>query len=305
MPKVTHSKLRDQKLVIQNKAHDVDKAGRITLNGRDPCAATCARLSSIPGFLVEGTDMAAHQDVPLRAPWWNIPARVAELNAAKSGFEKARLALVEQETAVRKATKALEDAKEETRKRREAEEAEAAAEAAAEIEAEKARAEHDARAREEIEAYEASLRKPPNFALDAEIICVGVNSTNVKALGYLPEAGVVQAEFHDGSVYRYARVSAADGRRLMSDDKPGLFFNVIKGKCPCYKMPEPEPEPEFDLDAALSVHHNTRKRWAGELDSDYDTKYPGDKGADRADACIRDHYTNVDPAAVISLISAP
>ena len=303
MPKVTHSSLRSEKLTIQNKSYDVDGAGRVTLKGKDPCAATCARLSTIAGFRVEGTDLVVSpQDAPLRAPWWNIPARVAELKAAQAAYEASKLASIECKAAADKALKALEEAKIETRKRQEAEEAEAAAAKEAEVEAEKTKAEHDARAREEIEAYEALLRKPPNFALDAEIVCVGVNSTNVKALGYLPEAGVVQAEFHDGSTYRYARVSAADGRRLMSDDKPGLFFNVIKGKCPCHKV---EEKPAFDLDAVLKdTHHNTRKRIAAELDTDYDAKYAGDKQADRANACIRDFYDNADPDAVIALLNA-
>ena len=301
MPKVSHAHLRSQALTIRNKAYDIDRTGRITLNGKDPCTATCAYLSEVPGFQVEGTDLTVAMEVPLKAPWWNIPARVAELNAAKAEFEKARQALVAQETRVRKATAALEEAKNETSKRQEAEAAEAAAQEAAEIEAAKARAAHDAKVLAEIAAHDEALKRPPNFALDAEIVTVGVNSTNVKALGWLPEAGVVQAEFHDGSVYRYARVSAADGRRLMNAPKPGMFFGIIKGKCPVHKM---EKKPAFDLDAILKdTHHNTRKRWAAELDADYDDKYEGDKQADRANACILDFYNNADPDAVIALVS--
>ena len=302
MPKVIHSTLRSEKLTIQNKSYDVDGAGRVTRKGKDPCTATCARLSTIAGFRVEGTDLVVATEVAPKAPWWNIPARLAELKAAKAALVEQELVLDRKRTALDKATKALEEAEAETRKRQEAEEIEAAAAKEAEVEAAKTKAEHDARARDEIAAHEALLRKPPNFALDAEIVCVGVNSTNVKALGYLPEAGVVQAEFHNGAVYRYARVSAADGRRLMSDDKPGLFFNVIKGKCPCHRV---EEKPAFDLEAVLkNTHHNTRKRWAAELEADYDDKYEGDKQADRANACIRDFYDNANPDAVIALINA-
>lgn len=52
-----------------------------------------------------------------------------------------------------------------------------------------------------------------------------VSSSLVAAIGYDPDARVLEVEFHDTGVYRYANVPADVHRRFLRADSHGRFFN--------------------------------------------------------------------------------
>jgi hypothetical protein len=52
----------------------------------------------------------------------------------------------------------------------------------------------------------------------------GVQSSNIKAIGY--EAGTLEVEFHNGSVYQYTGVPEDIHKGLMEADSKGKFLHA-------------------------------------------------------------------------------
>ena len=65
-----------------------------------------------------------------------------------------------------------------------------------------------------------------------------VSSSNVASLGY--DNGIMEVEFSNGNLYRYAGVSQADFDSLMNADSIGkAFHSTIRGKYQGTKVERP------------------------------------------------------------------
>jgi len=64
-----------------------------------------------------------------------------------------------------------------------------------------------------------------------------VSSTNLRSIGYDPDACTLEIEFNSGGVYLYAGVPQAEYDGLMSAASHGVYFNAnIKKRYPETKM---------------------------------------------------------------------
>jgi len=58
-----------------------------------------------------------------------------------------------------------------------------------------------------------------------------VKSSNIKSIGYDPDAEILEVEFKDGAVYQYEDVPKKLHLKLMKTKSPGkVFYAEIKGK---------------------------------------------------------------------------
>lgn len=53
-----------------------------------------------------------------------------------------------------------------------------------------------------------------------------VSSSNLSAIGYDPDAQMLEVEFLDGSVYEYSGVPSSEYDALMNADSKGKYFNA-------------------------------------------------------------------------------
>ena len=53
-----------------------------------------------------------------------------------------------------------------------------------------------------------------------------VSSSNIRSVGFDPEFGVLEVEFHSGSVYQYAHVPHSLVTLFLSASSKGSFFNA-------------------------------------------------------------------------------
>jgi hypothetical protein len=53
-----------------------------------------------------------------------------------------------------------------------------------------------------------------------------VNSSNIAAIGYDSESGVLEVEFTNGTVYSYSGVPMGEYDGLLSADSKGKYFNA-------------------------------------------------------------------------------
>ena len=66
-------------------------------------------------------------------------------------------------------------------------------------------------------------------------------SSNILEIGHDPDANVLEVQFKNGGVYRYADVDQDKHKALMSADSIGGFIHAnIKGKHPHTKVDSPE-----------------------------------------------------------------
>lgn len=64
-----------------------------------------------------------------------------------------------------------------------------------------------------------------------------VSSSNIAAIGYEPESGVLEVEFINGAVYSYSGVPLGEYEGLMSSDSKGKYLHAnIKGRYPYSKL---------------------------------------------------------------------
>lgn len=64
-----------------------------------------------------------------------------------------------------------------------------------------------------------------------------VSSSNIAAIGYEPERGVLEVEFINGAVYSYSGVPLGEYEGLMSSDSKGKYLHAnIKGRYPYSKL---------------------------------------------------------------------
>lgn len=60
-----------------------------------------------------------------------------------------------------------------------------------------------------------------------------VESSNIKSVGHDAGRKVLEVEFHNGSVFRYAGVDAGTHRAMLDAPSVGSFFHArIKGRFP-------------------------------------------------------------------------
>ena len=52
-----------------------------------------------------------------------------------------------------------------------------------------------------------------------------VDSSNLRSVGYDPEARILEVEFHSGGIYRYSGVLEAAYRGLMRAGSKGSYFH--------------------------------------------------------------------------------
>lgn len=52
-----------------------------------------------------------------------------------------------------------------------------------------------------------------------------VSSSNLKSIGYDPQSGTLEIEFHHGSVYQYLNVPKAEYDSLMNAPSHGSYFS--------------------------------------------------------------------------------
>lgn len=63
---------------------------------------------------------------------------------------------------------------------------------------------------------------------------IAVESSNLAAIGYDPEARVLEVEFKKGGVYQYAEVPTEEYEALMSAESKGKYLAAyIKPRYPC------------------------------------------------------------------------
>jgi len=55
---------------------------------------------------------------------------------------------------------------------------------------------------------------------------IPVLSSSLRSVGYVEIEGVLEAEFHDGAVYRYSAVPPAVWTQLLGAASKGAFFNL-------------------------------------------------------------------------------
>lgn len=66
---------------------------------------------------------------------------------------------------------------------------------------------------------------------------ISVNSSNLSAVGYEAESGVLEVEFLGGAVYRYSDVPESEYDALMGADSKGKYFSAnIKSKYAFVKL---------------------------------------------------------------------
>lgn len=58
-----------------------------------------------------------------------------------------------------------------------------------------------------------------------------VESSTMKAVGYVVEARILEIEFESGAVYRYRKVPAETYEGLMSAESKGKYFNSEIRNC--------------------------------------------------------------------------
>jgi len=60
---------------------------------------------------------------------------------------------------------------------------------------------------------------------------IPVVSSNLRSVGYIQEAGVLEIEFHSGSVYQYQNVPPTVYNDLMTARSKGSFHNAYVKNC--------------------------------------------------------------------------
>lgn len=64
-----------------------------------------------------------------------------------------------------------------------------------------------------------------------------VSSSNIAAIGYDSESGVLEVEFTNGAVYSYSGVPLGEYEGLMNSDSKGKYLHAnIKGRYPYVKL---------------------------------------------------------------------
>jgi hypothetical protein len=64
-----------------------------------------------------------------------------------------------------------------------------------------------------------------------------VSSSNIAAIGYDPDRGVLEVEFTNGAVYFYSGVPLGEYEGIMSADSKGKYLHAnIKGRYPYGKL---------------------------------------------------------------------
>lgn len=64
-----------------------------------------------------------------------------------------------------------------------------------------------------------------------------VASSNIRSVGYDPDAQILEIEFQDGAVYQYSGVPGAVHAGLVSAGSPGRYFHAhVKGRYPHRKV---------------------------------------------------------------------
>jgi hypothetical protein len=64
-----------------------------------------------------------------------------------------------------------------------------------------------------------------------------IESSNVKSVGYDPEAEVMEVEFHSGGVYQYHGVEPSVHDGLLNAVSPGAYLHQhVKGRCDCTRQ---------------------------------------------------------------------
>lgn len=64
-----------------------------------------------------------------------------------------------------------------------------------------------------------------------------VSSSNISAIGYDPDSGVLEVEFTNGAVYSYSGVPLGEYEGFMSADSKGKYLHSnIKGRYPYAKL---------------------------------------------------------------------
>lgn len=67
--------------------------------------------------------------------------------------------------------------------------------------------------------------------IPADVLSMELHSSTLTRATYLPESAILQLEFRDGSVYRYAPLPQSLHQDLLQADSPGTFFNLrIRGR---------------------------------------------------------------------------
>lgn len=75
----------------------------------------------------------------------------------------------------------------------------------------------------------------------------GIESSNLKSVGYDAETQTLEVEFHNGAVYQYKKVPRSKVKALFFAPSAGRFFNTEIKKSYEYEQVEPteaEPPPE-------------------------------------------------------------
>ena len=64
-----------------------------------------------------------------------------------------------------------------------------------------------------------------------------VSSSNVSAIGYAPDSGVLEVEFTNGAVYSYSGVPLGEYEGFMRAESKGKYLHAnIKGRYPYAKL---------------------------------------------------------------------
>lgn len=86
------------------------------------------------------------------------------------------------------------------------------------------------------------------FGADVPIQRHPVSSSNVKSIGFSGRLGVLEVEFHNGGVYRYAEVTIDEAMSVMGAPSKGQAVREIQESRPSLRM-KPKPESSAGLDA--------------------------------------------------------